>query len=314
MIMKLTTVGTIVAAICVASTHTQVASAERTKKEAGSRQVEDVFDQEQDLERSLFTDGTGSDLMFQRSYIVITQSENFITLAREGTSGPLAKEGANAIIGTIQTQSGGVYDPANIKIVNKPEGVTLGDAAESSGANGINGALVGLQFAGKAQPKFVPAVDASFFFDGQCKATGGIGASSITKHSCVFNLCLGGGGFNCLNLFCGSAFIFDPFKQPGNSFKNAPNLPPSYPCVIFGGTNVFQGAEGNVDVTTLTGRTSPLNRRTVSGEDSAVGNVGQGGTDTVATGTNLQEKLGQQFGVITQRLNVVSNVPLPPAP
>jgi len=201
----------------------------------------------------------------------------------------------NGIIGAIQTQSGGVYDPANIQIVNRPNGTTVQDLADSRientpGLDALSKVAVGLQFAGKAQPKFVPQRDVGFFLDGQCTATGGKGNSAIDKHTCVLNLCLGGGGFNCLGLYCGTAFIFDPFKQPPNSFKNAPNLPPSYPCVIIGGTNVFQGAKGNVDITTLTGRTAPK-----------------------ASGVGSDIQLAQ-FGFITQRLNVVSNVPLPPAP
>ena len=182
----------------------------------------------------------------------------------------------NGIIGLKQAQSGGVYDPADVQIVNRPNGATTIESKDT-------GVQTGQQFAGRAQPKFVPAADPGFFFDGQCTASAGNGATGITAHTCTLNLCLGGGGYNCLALYCGSAFIFNPAKVPGNTFKNAPVLPPAYPCAIIGGTNVFQGARGSVDVTTLTGRTSPVNE-------------------------------GLQFGFITQRLNVISNKPLPPAP
>merc|ERR1711957_538920 len=117
-----------------------------------------------------------------------------------------------------------------------------------------------------------------FFMDGGCTATDGnrIGndIQQILAHSCVFNLCLGGGGFNCLALYCGTAFKFNPLSTtPSQTQNNAPKLPPSYPCTIFGGTNSFLGAKGTVDISTLTGRTSP-------------------------------RATGEQSGVITQLLNV----------
>lgn len=195
----------------------------------------------------------------------------------------------NRVIGLTRTQSGGIYDPVSVSIVNEPDGVS--DAVDQAAAvkMGIQGrkgvGLAGQQYAGGAQPKFIPARDPGFYFDGQCVATGGRGRHSQDKHSCLFNLCLGGGGANCLALYCGSAFVFNEVKMPGNTFKNSPPLPPSFPCVIIGGTNTFQGAKGNVDITTLTGLTSPL-----------------------------EGKEGVQVGAITQRISVVSNKALPAGP
>jgi hypothetical protein len=182
---------------------------------------------------------------------------------------------SNQIIGLSQFQAGGIYDPADILIVDRP-----------TGANSKDQAPDGERFAGNKQPKFVPEADPGYFFDGECAASGGTGAGNnakITSHSCILNLCLGGGGFNCLALYCGTRFDFSPASQPSNTKKSAPSLPPSYPCTIFGGTNSFFGAKGTVDISTITGRTSPRN--------------------------------GQpQSGFITQVLNVISNKPLPPAP
>jgi len=226
---------------------------------------------EEQESRALMDDKVNDDLVFQRSYLAITPPSNFKTL-----NNTQAIPGLNGIIGLKQAQSGGVYDPADVQIVNRPNGATTIESKDT-------GVQTGQQFAGRAQPKFVPAADPGFFFDGQCTASAGNGFAGITAHTCTLNLCLGGGGYNCLALYCGSAFIFNPAKVPGNTFKNAPVLPPAYPCAIIGGTNVFQGARGSVDVTTLTGRTSPVNE-------------------------------GLQFGFITQRLNVISNKPLPPAP
>ena len=71
-----------------------------------------------------------------------------------------------------------------------------------------------------------------------------------------------------------------------------PSLPPSYPGTIIGGTGLFVGAVGYVDVTTITGSTlTPLNE--------------------------FSETINANFpqaGYITQKINVVTNVPLPVAP
>jgi hypothetical protein len=205
---------------------------------------------------------------------------------------------SNIIIGTSIAQSGGVYDPADIQIVNRPNGATTMDEIEF-------GVQAGQQFAGRAQPEFVPPRDPGFFFDGRCTSSSGDGISGITAHTCTLNLCLGGCGNNCLALYCGSAFVFDPFKQPTNTFQNSPQIPPSYLCSIIGGTNIFQGAKGSVDVTTLTGRTTPLPFNS-GGNDSLSQLQKDPLTGASSTGT--------QFGFITQRLNLISNVPLPPAP
>jgi len=236
---------------------------------------------EEQESRALDSDNAiGDDCVFQRSYLVITPPSKFKTLTNPSND----QTSSNPIIGVSQTQSGGVYDPADVQIVNRPDGATSGEEKDT-------GVQQGQQFAGRAQPKFVPKADKGFFFDGKCTSSSGNGASAITAHTCTLNLCLGGGGFNCLALYCGSAFIFDPLVFAKNTFKNAPQLPPSYPCAIIGGTNVFQGAKGSVDVTTLTGRTAPIKDDVDDGITSLV-----------------------QFGFITQRLNVISNKPLPPAP
>jgi len=209
-------------------------------------------------------------LVYSRSYFAITKGADFTTIIPD-----VAIPDINQIIGTSQFQAGGIYDPADIEIVDRP-----------NGANGKDAAPDDFRFAGNKQPKFVPDADPGYFLDGECGASGGTGAggqAKITSHSCILNLCLGGGGFNCLALYCGTAFAFEPSDLPSNPKNAAPALPPSYPCTIFGGTNSFYGAKGTVDISTITGRTTP--------ENGAV-----------------------QSGFITQVLNVISNKPLPPAP
>jgi hypothetical protein len=284
MMMKLTA---IVCVTLLACSSPVFGASERKQKTSAAAEHESRALQEGDD-----FDFVGGDLVFQRSYLAITPPSNFKTLVNTQ-----ANAGFNIIIGVSQTQSGGVYDPADIQIVNRPNGATTSEELEF-------GVQTGQQFAGRAQPKFVPKRDPGFFFDGRCTSSSGNGISGITAHTCTLNLCLGGGGFNCLALYCGSAFVFDPLKQPTNTFKNSPQLPPSYPCTIIGGTNVFQGAKGSVDITTLTGRTTPL--KTNSDGDSSLFILQNGPTEG--------SKTGVQFGFITQRLNVISNKPLPPAP
>jgi len=291
----------------IASTLLVVANAGATEKLAQNEKdlgAKSAVTEDDHRSRELFIDDYDmeADLNFQRSYLAITKPEDYKVLMREQMQGELPPGGwanldqrelprisKNRVIGLTRTQSSGIYDPVSVSIVNELDGVSeaVNQAAavkmDIQGRKGVG--LGGQQYAGGAQPKFIPARDPGFYLDGQCVATGGRGRHNQDKHSCLFNLCLGGGGANCLALYCGSAFVFNEMKMPGNTFKNSPPLPPSYPCVIIGGTNAFQGAKGNVDITTLTGLTSPL-----------------------------EGKEGVQVGAITQRLRVVSNKALPAGP
>lgn len=248
-----------------------------------------------------------ADLNFQRSYLAITKAEDYKYLLRntqlmgevptspgwpdaatDTTPRKLPRISKNRVVGLTLSQSGGIYDPVSVQIKNVPSGVSNSTNAEAGVKLGLTATtggagLTGQQYAGGAQPKVVPDRDPGFYFDGQCVTSGGRGRHNQEKHSCLYNLCLGGGGANCLALYCGTTHTFNQMKMPGNTYKNSPPLPPSYPCVIIGGTNTFQGAKGNVDITTLTGLTSPKAGKT-------------------------------QVGYVTQRLNVVSNKALPAGP
>jgi len=211
------------------------------------------------------------ELVYSRAYIAITEGADFTTIVPETQSANTPK------FGLSQFQAGGIYDPADIEIIPRPKG-----------ANSKDEATDGNLFAGNAQPKFVPEAAPGYFLDGECASSFGKGQGEngkIKSHSCILNLCLGGGGFNCLALYCPTAFNFAPQATIANPQRQAPKLPPAYPCTIFGGTNSFFGAKGTVDISTVTGRTT-----------------GTGGGNRI------------QSGVITQVLNVISNKPLPPAP
>ncbi|OEU21603.1 hypothetical protein FRACYDRAFT_235228 [Fragilariopsis cylindrus CCMP1102] len=239
-------------------------------------------------------------LVYSRGYICITRQQDFAFVVPQQRS--IVPEDFTLdqlnLLGSSTIQSGGIYDPADVQIVDR-----LGTSADEflicCGA-GIGRA----QFAGQRQPKFIPQRDPGFFFNGECVATQAAG-QQILGHSCLFNLCLGGGGYNCLAIYAGSKFVFNPLEQVlfsettfnFNAANNAgtivPSLPPSYPGTIIGGTGSFFGAVGYVDVTTITGSTlTPA-----ASED-----------DTVL----LAEF--PQAGYITQKINVVTNVPLPVAP
>jgi hypothetical protein len=229
------------------------------------------------------------------------------------------------LLGSSTVQSGGIYDPADVQIVDR-----LGTSEADNFADGINGFFnfdsedkIRGQFAGQRQPKFIPQKDPGFFFNGECVATQVRGAL-ILGHSCLLNLCLGGGGYNCLAIYAGSKFVFNPLEQflvspttfstvieidsqgspetvlnPNNPGSIVPSLPPSYPGTIIGGTGLFVGAVGYVDVTTITGSTLPP--------------VEFSPSQSLGDDTTIRADL-PQAGYITQKINVVTNVPLPVAP
>jgi len=240
--------------------------------------------------------GSDSGLVFSRGYICIIRQQDFAFAVPQQLSGDVIEglEDVN-LLGSSIFQSGGIYDPADVQISDRV-GTSSADAAGSF-FSGFR-----LNFAGQRQPKFIPQADPGFFLNGECVATNIMpGTTQIMGHSCLLNLCLGGGGYNCLAIYAGSKFVFDPIELliPGGGqsvIQTVPTLPPSYPGTIIGGTGLFNGAVGYVDVTTITGSTlAPTDVFSGMGDDS-----------------ELFE--GPQAGYITQKINVVSNIPLPVAP
>ena len=255
-------------------------------------------------ERQLQADNAG--LVFSRGYICITRPQDFaFVIPQQKSTVPAEFKLLDLnLLGSSTIQSGGIYDPADVQIVDR-----LGTSA----ADNFDDFLFGRgQFAGQRQPKFIPQKDPGFFFNGECVATQ-VAGPQILGHSCLFNLCLGGGGYNCLAIYAGSKFVFNPleavslsrttfgFEDNNNPDSIVPSLPPSYPGTIIGGTGLFVGAVGYVDVTTITGSTlPPVSKFTeiiVIDDDDGV----------------LKASL-PQAGYITQKINVVTNVPLPVAP
>jgi hypothetical protein len=95
------------------------------------------------------------------------------------------------LLGSSTIQAGGIYDPADVQIV---------DCVGTSGADFGRVESERIQFAGQCQPKLIPQKDPGFFFNGECVATQVTG-NNIMGHSCLLNLCLGGGGYNCLAIY-----------------------------------------------------------------------------------------------------------------
>ena len=145
------------------------------------------------------------------------------------------------------------------------------------------------RFAGDRQPKQpVPPGDSAFFYHGECVATSAINSPSpfqdqrqlisggldaldaflasftVTSHTCNLNICLGGGGFNCIAFYSGTSFVFDvgeqisrsnpicggdvvcrtrqlnePVQDIAEPFNGEIKLPPPFPSTIIGGTGRY---------------------------------------------------------------------------
>ncbi|OEU06359.1 hypothetical protein FRACYDRAFT_254793 [Fragilariopsis cylindrus CCMP1102] len=245
------------------------------------------------VERQLQANDAG--LVFSRGYVCITRQQDFaFVIPQQQSIVPTPGQlGELNLLGSSTIQSGGIYDPADVQIIDR-----LGTSAADNFLTDKRG-----QFAGQRQPKFIPQKDPGFFFNGECVATQVAGAQ-ILGHSCLLNLCLGGGGYNCLAIYAGSKFVFNPFEQTlvatFEGGKNVvPSLPPSYPGTIIGGTGLFVGAVGYIDVTTITGSTLTPAERFPDESNPNSGSI---------------DANFPQAGYITQKINVVTNVPLPVAP
>lgn len=109
------------------------------------------------------------------------------------------------------------------------------------------------RFAGDRQPKQpVPPGDSAFFYHGECVVNSAISAPipqrptmrqledsvafglaaflasfTVTSHTCNLNICLGGGGFNCIAFYSGTSFVFDLGEQISRSNPKQPTRSPT---------------------------------------------------------------------------------------
>ena len=100
---------------------------------------------------------SSTDYEYLRNYLTIIEPENFVTVFPNGA--PNIGTGVTSLVGSSTIQKGGVYDPADIEIVNKLNGVGPDDLTdeviESFGGNEGDAleAIGGFKFGGGRQPK-----------------------------------------------------------------------------------------------------------------------------------------------------------------
>ena len=116
------------------------------------------------------------------------------------------------------------------------------------------------RFAGGRQPKQpIPPGDSAFFYHGLCVANSAFDdpspgtIPSVSSHSCKLNICLGGGGFNCIAFYSGTSFVFNLEPQLGFLLFSSVDdtldtngelsLPPPFPATIIGGTGRYVNFE-----------------------------------------------------------------------
>jgi len=210
---------------------------------------------------------------YSRNYVAIIEPDNLVSLISDGVQG-------SSIV-----EYGNVFAPADIGLVNRFDGTQESDIGFPKGLSDKQVArLIGRKFAGNLQPKSpVPPGDKAFFFHGECVALSATpssfsfleaiqfqGSSEVaneivdgfvqSSHTCNLNLCLGGGGFDCIAIYAGTAFTFNLGQQirvgrttDSNFIGAIPSLPPPFPATIIGGTGSFEGIEGTVDIATICG-------------------------------------------------------------
>jgi len=217
-------------------------------------------------------------ILFTRSYLTIAGSQ--VTSVNEGSPGTVTEDNilgslsfalgkalgtafsANAnnnfiVRGSSFLQSGPIYNPDDVQFIDcvkQPRKDSCENFLSNSPANDSDNGV--LRYGGGKQPNVVklrPPKD-NFFFNGECTTVAGFNPSQILAHSCFYNLCLGGLGEDCVNIFAGGGFIFDPFEPVKKNEE--PLLPPSFPGAIIGGTGKYQGIKGSAQIVTITSRTS----------------------------------------------------------
>jgi len=273
----------------------QGANAAMDAEEASEKLQQDEY--ERNLEDSVF---------FEQKYTIVTQNENIIFVTPKplfafddelpGRSLLNGQSDLSLLGSKIITRG----------VVLRPDTVVL----TQSGTENVD--FLDL-FAGGEQPQNTdPKGNKNFFLSGSCttisqfddeRSSSNDGIlrrnlqvfddvvkflPTIRSHQCIYDLCLGGKGFNCVGLYGGGGFIFNPLKRIDQS-KGAndedqsiiddnnrePPLPPPFDLVIFGGTGAFRNVSGKAELMTIAGR----NRR--------------------------------GLGVIVQNLMTYTNIPLP---
>jgi hypothetical protein len=206
--------------------------------------------------------GAGPNNLFERTYQVITYEGNtnfyggvIVNATSDTTSFEAFGPGANPpmgagvnLLGTAFAQSSSVF-------------------RESTTSLGDFGGDILIDFPSFGPPNqpnretLLPP-NPDFFLQGVCKCTnagGGINGDindepSLTfrtaAHSCLYDVCLGGGGFNCINFYSGTPF---DFAVPAGFGPTGDGLPPPVSGFILGGTGAFYLVKGTALLTTIAG-------------------------------------------------------------
>ena len=264
-----------------------VVRCEKSRMDAAAASAED--NSNNGMDRVLKSSSIDADdrYPYSRNYVAIIEPDNLVSIISDGVQG-------SSIV-----EYGNVFAPADIGLVNRFDGTQESDIGFPKGLSDKQVArLIGRKFAGNLQPKSpVPPGDKAFFFHGECVALSATpssfsfleaiqfqGSSEVANeivdgfvqlsHTCNLNLCLGGGGFDCIAIYAGTAFTFNLGQQirlsidaDSNFIEAIPSLPPPFPATIIGGTGSFEGIEGTIDIATICGTSG------VSFDETSIGPV-----------------------------------------
>jgi len=202
-----------------------------------------------------------------------------------------------SVRGSSFLQNGPIFNPDDVKFIDCIKQPNKDSCEESLTDSNIGGFQSNrpLRYGGGKQPNVfnIRPPRQNYFFNGECTTVAGFGASQILAHSCFYNLCLGGLGEDCVNIYAGGGFIFDPFSvvMPGEE----PLLPPSFPGAVIGGTGKYQGIKGTAQIVTITTRT------------------GANLEFNISFGQSVLPSLSPQTGYFTQLIQLETSMMLPPS-
>jgi len=155
----------------------------------------------------------------------------------------------NVLMGSVRFTDGGAYRP---KDVIQRRRSAPGDMNFAKNRNNFY----------TQQPVRFPGARSNFFINGECSTTSST-KTKVLQQSCFYNLCMGNGGFNCVNFYIGGPYNYDQFavvQNPENG-EYYPELAPIVEGFVLGGTGSFAGIKGTVKMQQQSGQTPALNGR-----------------------------------------------------
>jgi len=197
--------------------------------------------------------------LFVSEFVAITTTQNVgtvfpVNLALIGAQNAKPTGGAPVFFGDESRSLLGTNFYTNGDLFNSVELIEQ-DTIETRGSN--KNVFVGGRAVKTQEP--LNAV-AGFTFRGQCTVVSDQVKLSTNKspddvldqffaqisgHTCLYDMCLGGS--DCILIYSGTPFVFD---------IRSGELPPGFSGFVAGGTGVYAGIKGSVDILTVTGRTS----------------------------------------------------------